>query len=179
MQPSEKADLIIHPIRLRILQLLSREPLTINNLDQLMPDVAKSSLYRHIRKLLDSGFIEIAESHPVKGTPENTYRLAQIPHITVDDVQNMSKEDHLRYFSSYVAGLVQGFKSYLDSQENLDLLTDRVGYSQALFFATTEELDSLLIPFRDHLTKLSQQPPQPGRRLRKLVIINHPEVEEK
>ena len=47
MHPSEKADLIIHPIRLRILQLLSREPLTIRKLVQLMPDVAKSSLYRH------------------------------------------------------------------------------------------------------------------------------------
>lgn len=179
MSPLEKADLIIHPIRLRILQLLGREPLTTSDLDQLMPDVAKSSLYRHIKKLLDAGFIEIAESHPVKGTPENTYRLVQVPHITVEDVEKMSKDDHLRYFSSYVASLVQGFKAYLDSQENLDLVADRVGYSQALFFATQEELDSLLVPFRDQLAKLSQQPPQTDRRLRKLVLINHPEVEEK
>jgi DNA-binding transcriptional ArsR family regulator len=179
MNPSEKADLIIHPIRLRILQLLSREPLTIRKLDQLMPDVAKSSLYRHIRKLLDAGFIEIAETHPVKGTPENSYRLLQAPHITVEDVQQMTKEDHLHLFSSYVAGLVQGFKTYLDSQETLDLVSDRVGYSQILFFANTDEFDALFLPFRDQLSKISQQTPQPGRRLRKLVLINHPEVEEK
>lgn len=179
MNPSEKADLIIHPIRLRILQLLSREPLTTSKLDHLMPDVAKSSIYRHIRKLLDGGFIEIAESHPVKGTPENSYRLVKVPHITTEDAQHMSKEDHLHLFSSYVAGLVQGFKSYLDSRETLDLVSDRVGYSQILFYANTDEFDALFIPLRDQLTKISQQPPQPGRRLRKLVLINHPEVEEK
>lgn len=179
MNPSEKADLIIHPIRLRIMQLLSRQPLTTSELDQLMPDVAKSSLYRHIRKLLDGGFIAIAETHPVKGTPENTYRLIQAPHISVEDAQQMSKEDHLHLFSSYVAGLVQEFKSYLDSQETLDLVSDRVGYSEILFFANTDELDALIIPFRDQLSQLSQQTSQPGRRLRKLVLINHPEVEEK
>lgn len=179
MHPSEKADLIIHPIRLRILQLLSRGPLTINQLDKLMPDVAKSSLYRHIRKLLDGGFIEIAETHAVKGTPENSYRLLQVPHITVEDVQQMTKGDHLHLFSSYVAGLVQGFKAYLDSRETLDLVSDRVGYSEILFYASTDELDALFMPIRDQLSKLSQQPPQPGRRLRKLVLINHPEVEEK
>jgi len=179
MNPSEKADLIIHPVRLRILQLLGREPLTASKLDHLMPDVAKSSLYRHIRKLLDGGFIEIAETHPVKGTPENTYRLLQAPHITVEDVQQMTKEDHLHYFSSYVAGLVQSFKAYLDSQDTLDLLADRAGYSEILFYANTDEFDALFIPLRDQLSQISQQPPQPGRRLRKLVLINHPEVEER
>lgn len=179
MNPSEKADLIIHPIRLRILQLLSREPLTTNQLDQLMPDVAKSSLYRHIRKLLEGGFIEIAETHPVKGTPENSYRLLDAPHITAEDSQQMSKEDHLHYFSSYVAGLVQSFKAYLDSQETLDLVSDRVGYSESLFYANIDEFDALVMPFRDQLSQLSQQTPQPGRRLRKLVLINHPEAEEK
>ena len=179
MHPSEKADLIIHPIRLRILQLLSREPLTIRKLDQLMPDVAKSSLYRHIRKLMDGGFIEIAETHPVKGTPENTYSLVQVPHINADEVQQMSKEDHLRYFSSFVAGLVQSFKAYLDSKDTPDLVSDRVGFSEILFYASTEEFDALFMPIRDQLSKISQQPPQPGRRLHKLVLINHPEVEEK
>jgi hypothetical protein len=159
--------------------LLSREPLTINKLDQLMPDVAKSSLYRHTRKLLDGGFIEIAETHPVKGTPENTYSLVQAPHITADEVQQMSKDDHLRYFSSYVAGLVQGFKAYLDSQETLDLVSDRVGFSEIQFYADIDEFDALFIPIRDQLSKISQQPPQPGRRLRKLVLINYPEVEER
>jgi len=157
MHPSEKADLIIHPIRLRILQLLSREPLTIRKLDQLMPDVAKSSLYRHIRKLMDGGFIEIAETHPVKGTPENTYSLVQVPHINADEVQQMSKEDHLRYFSSYVAGLVQSFKAYLDSQDTPDLVSDRVGFSEILFYASTEEFDALFMPIRDQLSKISQR----------------------
>lgn len=179
MLASDKADLIIHPVRLRILQLLAREPFTTNQLDHLMPDVAKSSLYRHIRKLLDAGFIEIVETHPVKGTPENTYRLVQAPNVTAEDVQQLSKEDHFRYFSSYVAGLVQGFKAYLDSEDTPDLVADRVGFSEILYYADADEFDALFRPFRDQLSIISQQASRPGRRLRKLVLINHPEVEER
>ena len=179
MKGTDKADLIIHPIRLRVMHLLGQKPMTTAELDGLMPDVAISSLYRHIKKLLDADMIEVAETHLVKGTPEKTYRLLQAPHLTVEDIKTMTKEDHLRYFSSYVAGLVKDFKAYLDSQESLDMLADRAGYSEALFFASTDELDELFKPFREKLNKLINQPSKPGRRLRKLVFINHPEVEEK
>ncbi|MDO9084908.1 MAG: helix-turn-helix domain-containing protein [Anaerolineaceae bacterium] len=179
MHGNEKADLIIHPIRLRVMQLLGHKPLTTSELDAMMPDVAKSSLYRHLKKLLDGGFIEIAETHLVKGTEERAYRLLLSPHITQEDVQMMSKDDHLHYFSTYAAGLVQDFKAYLDSQDNLDMLADRAGYSEAVFYASTEEMDELFAPFRERLLALSKHLPQAGRRLRKLVFINHPEVEEK
>jgi len=179
MNGKDKAELIIHPIRLRVMQLLGQKPMTTAELDELMPDVAKSSLYRHIKKLLEGGMIEVAETHPVKGTPEKTYRLLQTPNITVEDIKTMTKEDHLRYFSSYVAGLVQDFKAYLDSQKALDLVSDRAGYGQSIFYASTEELDELFHPFREKLSKLQNQAPESGRRLRKLVIINHPEVEER
>jgi DNA-binding transcriptional ArsR family regulator len=179
MQGTEKADLIIHPVRLRVMHLLGQKPHTTSELDALIPDVAKSSLYRHIKKLLDGGLIEIAETHLVKGTEERAYRLVVSPTITQEDVLLMSKNDHLRYFSTYVAGLVQDFKAYLDSQDTLNLLADRAGYSEILFYASTEEFDALFAPFQESLLRLKNQPSQPGRRLRKLVFINHPEVEEK
>ncbi len=179
MNGADKAELIIHPIRLRILQSLARKPMTTAELDKLMPDVAKSSLYRHVKKLLDGGMIEVEETHLVKGTPEKTYRLIQAPHITQEDINSMTKEDHLRYFSSYVAGLVEDFKAYLNSQEHADMVADRAGYGQSVFYASTEELDELFKPFQEKLVKLTTQPPQTGRRLRKLVIINHPEIEER
>ena len=106
-----------------------------------MPDIPTSSLYRHIRKLLNGGLIEVEETHVVKGTPERTYRLAQAPKITPEDAKALSKEDHLRYFSTYVAGLVQDFKSYLNTGDEVDMLADRAGYSEMLFYADTEELD--------------------------------------
>ena len=179
MQGTEKADLIIHPVRLRVLQLLGQKPLTTSELDALIPDVAKSSLYRHLKKLLEGGLVEIAETHLVKGTEEKSYRLIASPTITQEDVLLMSKNDHLRYFSTYVAGLVQDFKAYLDSQETLNMLSDRAGYSEILFYASTEELDALFATLKESLLRLKNQPSQPGRRLRKLVFINHPEVEEK
>jgi hypothetical protein len=58
------------------------------------------------------------------------------------------------------------------------MVSDRAGYAQSIFYASTEELDELFQPFREKLSKLQNQTPARGRRLRKLVIINHPEVEE-
>lgn len=179
MNGADKAELIIHPIRLRIMQLLGRKPMTTAELDELMPDVAKSSLYRHVKKLLEGGMIEVEETHLVKGTPEKTYRLIQSPHLTQEDINTMTKEEHLRYFSTYVAGLVEDFKAYLNSQEHADMVADRAGYGQSVFYASTEELDELFRPFQEKLIKLATQPALAGRRLRKLVIINHPEVEER
>lgn len=179
MKGTDKAELIIHPIRLRIMQLLGRKPMTTAELDELMPDVAKSTLYRHVKKLLDGGMIEVEETHLVKGTPEKTYRLIQSPHLTQDDINTMTKEDHLRYFSTYIAGLVEDFKAYLDAQETVDMVADRAGYGQSVFYASTEELDELFQPFQEKLVKLAAQTSKEGRRLRKLVIINHPEIEER
>jgi DNA-binding transcriptional ArsR family regulator len=179
MQGNEKADLIIHPIRLRIMQLLGQKSMTTAELDHLMPDVPTSSLYRHIRKLLNGGLIEVEETHAVKGTPERTYRLVQNPNITPEDARLMSKEDHLRYFSTYVAGLVQDFKSYLNAGEEVDMVADRAGYSELLFYADTEELDEFFVELQKNLARFRNQTSKQGRRLRKIVFINHPIKEEK
>ena len=113
----EKADLIIHPVRLRILQILADHSLTTGEISDRMPDVAKSSIYRHLRKLLDGGMVAVSEVKSVKGTEEKVYSCVVPPTILVQDIESMSKEDHLYYFSTYAATLIQGFKRYLDSHE--------------------------------------------------------------
>ncbi len=110
----EKADLIIHPVRLRILQILADHSLTTGEISDRMPDVAKSSIYRHLRKLLDGGMVAVSEVKTVKGTAEKVFSCVVPPTISVQDIESMSKEDHLYYFSAYAATLIQGFKRYLE-----------------------------------------------------------------
>lgn len=175
---TSKADLIIHPVRMRILQFLSRKKLTTQEIANRMPDVPLSSLYRHLKKLLDGGMIEISETHTINGLEEKVYTLTGPAVIGPQDVETFSKADHLHYFSGYVATLIQGFKAYLESQETLDLVEDRVGYREVHFYASQEELDELFKPFNLAMIELLKNPPGKGRRLRKLAVINHPEIEE-
>jgi len=175
---NKKADLIIHPVRLRIMQVFANQAKTTQEIAAQMPDVPKSSIYRHLKLLLDGGLVEVSEIKVVNGIEEKTYRASNQPILSMEDVANFTKTDHLHYFSAYTATLIQGFKAYLESKEELDFIADRVGYREIKFYASTEEFDQLYIRFQEDLLKLINNPPKEGRRLRKLVTINHPEIEE-
>jgi DNA-binding transcriptional ArsR family regulator len=178
LRKNEKADLIIHPVRLRILRILGENSLTTAELSARMTDVPKSSLYRHIRKLLNAGMLAVADVKIVKGTEEKVYHCKVPPTITGREAEAMSAEDHLRYFSAYAATLIQSFKRYLDTRETPDFVQDRVGYNEVYFYASNDELDELVTPLNQGIIKLSQNGPKAGRKLRKFVVINHPENEE-
>lgn len=174
----EKADLIIHPVRLRMLQFLSETPLTTEQLAQKMPDVAKSSIYRHLKKLLEAGMVEASERRTTKGFVEKVYRNLAQPQFTPEDAEQMTKKDHLYYFSAYVATLIQGFKTYLETQDVLDLVSDRVGYREVHFYAKQHDFDQVIEPLNAQLIELMKNPPGDGRRLWKLAVISHPVDEE-
>ena len=49
----ETRDLLLHPIRLRIVQALVGEPMTPLQLKDRLADVPQATLYRHINQLAD------------------------------------------------------------------------------------------------------------------------------
>ena len=53
--PTKAVNLILHPVRLRIIQTLVRRERNTQHIADTLPDVPVSSLYRHIRMLLING----------------------------------------------------------------------------------------------------------------------------
>ena len=109
-----KADLLIHPVRLQILQALSEKPLTTQEIAEVLPTVSQPSLYRHLKMLLEGGMVTVSETRQVRGIQEKRYQLAQNPHLSAEDVSGITKEQHLHYFNAYVASLLKGFADYLE-----------------------------------------------------------------
>jgi DNA-binding transcriptional ArsR family regulator len=178
-----KADLIIHPIRLRILRELSSAQLTTQELSERLEDVPTSSIYRHIKLLLDGELVEVADARLVKGIQEKTYRLVQPAILGPDDVANWTAEDHLGYFTTYALTLIHDFNSYVTAaekeQEGLDFLTDRVGYREVVLYAKIEELDAAIGAINAALLPLLQNEAGNGdRRKYKLATILHPLKED-
>ena len=66
----DKVELIIHPVRLRIMQAMGAEKLTTQEIAERLPDVPKSSLYRHLKLLLEGEMIGLAETRLVHGIQE-------------------------------------------------------------------------------------------------------------
>ena len=173
-----KADLIIHPVRLRILQTLAGEPLTTREIAVHLPEVPESSLYRHLKLLLDGELIVVANAQLVNGIQEKWYRLAQPPRLGPDDVSGMTTDDHLRYFTNYILATLRDFVHYLqqaaDANGHVDMLADRTGYTETYLFASQAELDAFQGKLQEAFLLLAENGPAPGRHKHKFVFITHP-----
>lgn len=170
-------DLILHPVRLRILQALSVENLNTQQISEALPDVPTSSIYRHLKLLLDNNMIAVAGTRMVKGIEEKTYRLVQPPRIDDPAVMaELTADEHIHYFTMYASSLIQSFAAYVQSQQKTDMLADRVGYSEGLVYASTEEIDELGKIINEAVMKLAANKPGEGRRLRKIGLVFHPVI---
>lgn len=171
-----KADLILHPARARIIQALAQNQLTIQELSEQIEELPKSSIYRHMRALLKGGIVRVAGSRPVKGTPENFYQLAQPPHLDQRDVEGFSPAENQRYFAMFVASQLQEFASYVQSGLHINFEKDFSGYSQALFWANAEELEQLMRGLQALIAPLAANLPGEDRHQHKIAFITHPFV---
>src|SRR5215472_14866681 len=102
------ADLLLHPVRLRIVQaFLGDRALTTAELRSELPDVPAASLYRHIARLVDAGVLAVVSERRVRGALERTYILrVAAAHIGVGELERMSVDDHRQAFIAFVAGLL-------------------------------------------------------------------------
>lgn len=178
MDPT-KVELIVHPVRLRVLQALTLGPMTTQEIACELPDVPTSSLYRHIRVLLEGELVKVSGTRIVQGIQEKTYQLSVQPRLTADDLAAVSKEDHMRYFTTYALTLLQDFSNYLEALDEVRMLEDRVGYNEFTFWATNEEIDAFGDQLNLAIQALMGLGPGKDRRKRKLSLVLHPIKKEK
>jgi DNA-binding transcriptional ArsR family regulator len=141
----DTADLLLHPIRLRVVHALAggRE-LTTAELCARMPEVAKVSMYRHVALLAEAGFLEVAGEHRVRNVVERRYRLRRDrPTIDGDTAAALTLDDHRRGFAAAMAVLIAEFNAYLD-RDGANPTADSVSYRQGTLWLSPEELTRLL-----------------------------------
>src|ERR1039457_2860534 len=70
------ADLLLHPVRLRIVKaFLGDRALTTAQLAAELDDVPAGSLYRHIAILTRAGVLQVVAERRIRGAVERTYTL--------------------------------------------------------------------------------------------------------
>ena len=137
----KRADLVLHPVRLRIILAFARgRRLTPQQVAGVLPDVPQATLYRQIERLYRGGALAVAAERRVRGAVERTYVLAEGgASLSPEDLAKSSRDDHLGYFTAFAAGLIAQFEQYLERSE-IDLLKDGVGYRQVVMNLTDEEI---------------------------------------
>jgi Helix-turn-helix domain len=168
----KSADLVLHPVRLRIIQaFLGDRALTTSELRGELGDVPAASLYRHVAKLVDAGVLSVVAERRVRGAVERTYVLrTSAASVRVDELADMTADEHRQAFLAYVAGLIADFDRYL-ARGDIDLVRDGVTYRMAGLWLDDAELAELA---RDIFTVLQPRlanPPRKGRRRRLLGTV--------
>lgn len=169
-------DLLLHPIRLRIIQALLGSPMTPLRLKDALGDVPQATLYRHINQLHDGGLLEVVDEQPVRGGVERTYSVvAEAVSLRPAEYQDATAEDHLRYFTTFLGTLIDAFGAYLDERSS-DLEADGVGYRQAPLWLTDDEFAEVATALREAIRPVLDNAPAPGRRRRLITTIVMPDV---
>lgn len=175
----KKADIILHPIRMRIIQcLVTGGEMTSYQLQEELKDIPQATLYRHIKKMKDAGVLAVADERPHRGALEKVYMLPEhAANITKEDLENASPEDHLAYFINFAAHLIGEYGRYVQ-QPTFDLVQDGVSYRQIQLFLSDEENMELILAIREQLMKYKDNKPGENRRKRLISNIVHPEASQ-
>lgn len=173
------ADLLLHPVRLRIVQaFLGDRALTTAQLADELGDVPPASLYRHVAMLTKAGVLQVAAERRVRAVVERTYVLRhQAAQIQPDEVAAMTPEQHLAAFTAYAAGMLADVERYLMTGTP-DPLRDGASYRMgAMWLSDAEFADlarDLAMVFQPRLANA----PTKGRRRRTIysVIVPAPDA---
>ncbi|GGO74354.1 helix-turn-helix domain-containing protein [Nonomuraea cavernae] len=174
----DSLDLLLHPVRLRIVNAMSGgHTHTTSDLCARLPDVPKTSVYRHVGLLVDGGVLEVVGEQRVRGAVERHYRLrGERTVIDADTAASMSLDDHRQGFAAAMAALLAEFDAYLD-RDGADPSADFVGYKQGVFWLSQDEIAEMVGELRAVFAARAANGPEPGRHPHLMSLILFPAEE--
>ncbi|MCM3601368.1 helix-turn-helix domain-containing protein [Robertmurraya korlensis] len=173
-----KTDVILHPVRMRIIQSLVSEPLTVQQMKERMPDIPQATLYRHLKKLFESKVVFVVDEQQIRGTVEKWYALQpKEVNLGTDELANYNKEQYMTLFMKYMSNIMAEYERYV-SQEKVDFVKDGVSLRQASLYLSDEEFTSLIQELGQVYSKVLTNKQAPDRKKRTFANIIIPEPNE-
>lgn len=172
---NKKTDILLHPIRLRIVMSVAGDEVTTADIAKRLPDVPQATLYRHIARLADAGMLEVTGERKARGAIERTYRVnTVVASIDSEGAKEMSNDEHLEAFTTFAGILIESYGRYLDDP-GADPSVDGVSARQARLWLTRAELDDMVADVANALAPYLALEEGPGRTSRTLSTILLPE----
>lgn len=173
-----KADIILHPIRMRIITELMHQDMTPQQLAKQLPDIAQATLYRHINTLTENNILEVTSETPIRGTVEKVYRvIAGAGRLTPTEIQDMSADEHIHYFTTFAASLIGDFVRFVEKtpQDDSDIIKGNMSYSKAFFYLSDDEAEKLNQAVTELVQKALNNKPAPQRKRYMMSMISIPD----
>ncbi len=175
---TSKADLLLHPIRMRIIQsLYSYQQLTPKQLLEILDDIPQATLYRQLKTLLDAELIYIVDSKQIRGAKEKVYAVNQ-ENLGIPDqeIESTSPHELTKHFMAYQSNLLKEFERYVSANEPKHYKKDGLGFSQITLHLTENELEQFGKELKQLVGKYAQKQPSNHRVGRTFGTVNIPQL---
>ena len=158
-----KAELIMHPIRFRILIALSDRCLSTKQVAHSLSDISQASVYRHMHILWKAGVLKLVEEVPVRGVIERFFAFShEDTMLSHEETEQATADDYLRYFHVFVNSLLSQYRLYLQSGETNPRLDGVAHWNEAVYL-TPAERHQMVTELRDSTLKRMSNTPTPDR----------------
>lgn len=162
---SQEQKILLNQVRHRILQsILRRGDATARDIATELPDIPQASLYRQIKTLNDSGFIEVSEQKRIRGTLECTYRLSD-ELITTDS----SGKSELK-IQFMLMSIVQEFDDYSEKRKENDILD----FMSSPVYMSDEEYEQYISEINKITRKYADKGNGTDKRSRRVTFVSSP-----
>ena len=95
--------------------------------------------------------------------------------LTDEEISRATPEEHLRYFTVFVTGLLSVYDRYLQTAP--DVVADKVMYYAESVYLTDSQYAEIRAQMRGLIEHALEQAPEPGARRRALAALAFPEPE--
>lgn len=139
---SRIADVVMHPVRLRVVQQLGGRELTTAQLRAALPDITQATLYRHIAALVETGIIKVVDERRVRGAVERTLALGdRMAHVDQAELRTMSDAQLRGAFLTFLSDLAGDFDRFAARDDTG--LRDFLGFGRAPLYVNAEDLTEI------------------------------------
>jgi DNA-binding transcriptional ArsR family regulator len=174
---TSKIDLILHPVRMRILMALAGKPMTAGQIAVVLSDVAQATLYRHIKLLAEANVLQVVEEHPMRGTVEKVYALNQREaYLSSAEASSLTRDELLHTFTMFVTSLIGDFERYLQQEEINP--AQEISFQKFPIYLSDDELRTVSQTMNQALAPMLKNPPGSGRKRRLITSILIPDADE-
>ncbi len=161
-------NIMLNPTRMRIVQaLVSRENVTANEICELIHDVPRTTLYRHINILIEANILMIVDEKKIRGSVERTLSL---------NLNELSKPARSENIAGQALGFLMGiytkFEKYF-SKENFVPKGNKIFFNNTVMMMNDGEFDAFLCDLQKLFVKYHFDAAD-GRKPRDISIISAP-----
>ncbi len=161
-------DVLLNPVRMRIIQTLAvKQNMTATEICEKINDIPRTTLYRHIRILLDNDVLSVISEQKVRGSLERTLALNIEEIMKHNTLENAAQNAFAFLMNKYMM-----IQKYFNGQYP-DPAKDKIFLNSTILMTTDEEFDQFLLELRELIIKYNFEFSE-GRKARDIAIVSVP-----